>query len=440
MISNDTREKIIDADYAGKSKEDNGRINGVSPTTVLNVVKEHEHGIGKGNRECYRRVAKNANKHNLGWNEIHGGVKASILLNKHNLNPDKLDEFLSKFSNLQNISNLDGLMENADLLVSLNQETGKPYDEIVKEHKEKINEIPKLTQIESSKAKNIENLNEEYHDKLKRNNQSEEKISQYNQSKTDLAKYGVSIEKFPRLAARVFHEVELLGYNPRKLVKILREDDSVNDHTKRKKAEIQRLEKYLNGLKKQVKEETGTLEFAKSSLSEYMEDIKRVTDIKKLGYKVEDFVPLAKIIHKNCLTIDEFTKILEIFERVTLLIDSLIITKDSLEEDIDSISLKVASLKTEKKSLEGINLELETSVISKIEKIKEQRGTLKATAPFCAIFSNNGKPTEIIPIGASFLKAYIESIKASIPECSDVVAKLEEAIKLLEKKDASVAA
>lgn len=440
MISDKTREKIIDCDYSGKSKEDNARINGVSPTTALNVVKEHENEIGRGNRESYRRIAKNANKHNLGWKEIHNGVKTSDKLNQHNVTPDKLDEFLSKFSSLQNISNLDDLMKNADLLVSLNQDTGKPYDVIVQEHQEKIIEIPKLTQIESSKTKNIENLNVQYHENLKRNNLSEEKISQHIQEKTELVKYGVSIEKSPRLAARVFHEVELLGYNPRKLVKILQEDDSVNDHTKKLKSEIQRHEKYLIALKKQVKEEKELLQFTKSFLSEYMEDIKRITDMKKLGYKVEDFEPLAKIIHKNGLTIDEFAKILDIFDGITSLIDSIILTKESLEEDIESFSLKVASLKTEKKSLEEIDLELETNVISKIEKIKEQRGTLKATAPFYAIFSNNGNSTEIIPKGVPFLKSFINLIKTNISESSDIITALEKAVKLLEKKDASIAA
>lgn len=440
MISKETREKIIDDDYAGKTKEDNARSNNVSPTTVLNVVKEYEREIGKGERTSYRRVAKYVDKHNLSYEQIHHGIKTNSILKKYNLDDENIDKLFSHFSKLQNVQNLPKLLENADLLTTIAEKTGKSYDKIVEEYQEKTEEIPKLVQLESSKRKNIETLEVQYQDILKRNNLNEEKISQYNHSKANLAKYGISIEDSPQLAARVFHESELLGYDPRKLVKILQEDDSLNDHTKKVRYEIQRLEEYLNRLKKQVKEEQEALTFAKSFLSSYMQDIKRVIDIQKMGYKTEDFVKVAKIIHKNGFTIDEFVKILDSFEDISSFIDSIVATKDSLEEQIDSLSSKAGSLKQEKESLEEIKKELETSVLPKIAKIKEERTLLYATAPLMAIYSNSGDPMKVIPINIAYQNTLKGWSKTHLPGSDQIVDTIEELVKLFDKAMTGVAA
>jgi len=440
LISKETREKIIDADYDGKSKEDNARKNNVSRTSVLNVVKEHEREIGKGERTSYRRVAKYVDKHNLSYEQIHHGIKTNSILKKYNLDDENMDKLFSRFSKLQNVQNLPELLEYADLLTTIAEKTGKSYDEIVEEYQEKTEEIPKLVHLESSKRINIETLEVQYQDKLKRNNLNEEKISQYNHSKANLAKYGISIEDSPQLAARVFHDAELLGYDPRKLVKILQEDDSLNDHTKKVRYEIQRLEEYLYRLKKQVKEEQEALTFAKSFLSSYMQDIKRVIDIQDMGYKTEDLVKVAAIIHKNGFTIDEFVKILDSFEDISSFIDSLVVTIDSLEEQIDSLSSKVGSLKQEKESLEEIKKELETSVLPKIAKIKEERTSLYTTAPLMAIYSNSGDPMKVIPINIAYQNALKEWSKTHLPDSNQIVRTIEELVKAFEKAMTGVAA
>ena len=80
MISEEIKEKIIDLDYQGISKEKIAKMLEVSKGTVFNVVKDHEREIGKANREAIRRLANNANKNNISFEQIHKGVKINTFL------------------------------------------------------------------------------------------------------------------------------------------------------------------------------------------------------------------------------------------------------------------------------------------------------------------------------------------------------------------------
>ena len=82
MISEEIKEKIIDLDYLGISKEKIAKMLEVSKGTVFNVVIEHEREIGKANRDAIRRLANNANKNNISFEQIHKGVKINTFLEK----------------------------------------------------------------------------------------------------------------------------------------------------------------------------------------------------------------------------------------------------------------------------------------------------------------------------------------------------------------------
>ena len=432
LISEEKKDEIIDLDYQAKSKETISEITGVSTGTVFNVIKEHERDIGKANREAYRRLAKNADKSNVSFEQIHNGIKINSLLEKHGLGIDAVDNFFSILSKLQPVHNLPELLENAEQLMTINQTTGQSYDQTIQEYAEKSNELPLLTEQELIKKKNIKNLDIQYETRLKRNNLTEDDISRNNITKTNLAKYGVSAENSPQLAARVFHEIELLGYNPRKLVQFLKEADSLNDHAQTARSKKAKLEEDLVLFKEKTREELETLDLAKSFLSSYMGDIKKVTDIQEIGFETEDLLNIAKTIHKNGFTVDEFIKILDNFDDISSFIDSIITTKDSLKDDADSLSSKVNSLNQEKISLEEINKKLDSDVIDKFTKFKKEFSTFKITGPMREIYTNSGDTRAVITSSVIYLHDLQQWIEIYIRD-STIIFKIEDTKKILEK-------
>ena len=433
LISEEKKEEIIDLDYQVKSKEEISEITGVSTGTVFNVVKEHERDIGKANREAYRRLAKNADKNNVSFEQIHKGIKINSLLEKYGLGSDDADKLFSRLSKLQTIHNPSELLENADKLMTINQTTGQSYDQTIQEYAEKSNEIPKLVELESIKKKNIKNLDIQYETSLKRNNLTQDAISGYIRTKTNLAKYGVSAENSPQLAAKVFHEIELLGYDPKKLVRILQESNSLNDYVQKARSETNNLEKNRDIIKENLRIEEESLDLAKSLMPEYMSDVKKVMDIQEMGFKIEDLLNVAKTLHKNGFTVDEFIKILDNFETINSFMDSIIGTKESLEELKGSLSLKVNSLNHEKTSLEEINKRLDSEAIEKYTKLKELFNDLKVTGPLREIYSNSGDPMKVMQYSIIFLNEFKHWIKVHIPNPNSIIDKIEETVKLLEK-------
>ena len=433
MISKEIEEKIIDSDYQGKSKEINAKINGVSEGTVFNVVKEHERAIGKADREAYRRLAKNADKKNVSFEQIHKCIKINSFLEKNNLGFDDVEKLFPLFSKLQNEKNLPELLENADLLMTIKQTTGQSYDQTVKEHKKKIEELPKLTEQELAKKKIIKDLDVQYETNLKRNNLTADTISRHIRTKANLAKYGVSAEESPQLAARVFNEIELLGYNSRKIVQFLNEAETLNDYAQKARSETRKHEEKRDIAKKSLRGEEETLELAKSLTPEYFSDVKKVMDIQEMGFKTEDLLNVAKNIHKNGFTVDEFVKILDNFETIHSFIDSIIATKESLEEQEESLSLNVDSLEHEKTSLEEINKKLGIEFIEKSTKLKDLFNGLKVTGPLREIYSNSGNPLKVISINVIYLNNLKNWVKTHIPNSNSIVDKIEETIKLFDK-------
>ncbi len=433
LISEEKKEEIINLDYQVKSKEEISEIAGVSTGTVFNVVKEHERDIGKANREAYRRLAKNVDKNNVSFEQIHKGIKINFLLEKYGLGSDDADKLFSRLSKLQTIHNPSELLENADKLMTINQTTGQSYDQTIQEYAEKSNEVPKLTQLESIKKKNIKNLDIQYENSLKRNNLTAEAISRYLRTKTNLAKYGVSAEDSPEVAARVFNEIELLGYNPKKLVQILKEVDTLNDYAQKARTETNKLEEKRVITKENLRIEEESLDLAKSLMPEYMSDVKKIMDIQEMGFKTEDLLNVAKTIHKNGFTADEFIKILDNFETINSFMDSIIATKESLEELKESLSLKVNSLKHETTSLEEINKKLDSEAIEKYSKLQELLYALRITGPLREIYSNSGEPMKVIQCSVIFLNEFKHWIKVHIPNPNSINDKIEETVKLLEK-------
>lgn len=433
LISEEKKEEIINLDYQVKSKEEISEITGVSTGTVFNVIKEHEKDIGKANREAIRLLAKNVNKHKIPFEKIHKGVKINAFLENNNLNSEDVEKIFSLISKLKKEKDLPELLKNADLLTTIKQTTGQSYDQTIQEYAEKSNELPKLTEQESIKKKNIKNLDIQYESNLKRNNLTEDFISGYIRTKTNLAKYGVSAEDSPEVAARVFNEVELLGYNPKKLVQILKEVDTLNDYAQKARSETNKLEEKRDITKENLRIEEGSLDFAKSLMPEYMSNVKKVMDIQEMGFKTEDLLNVAKTIHKNGFTADEFIKILDNFETINSFIDSIIVTKESLQEQTDLLSLKVNSLRQEKTSLEEINRRLDSEAIEKYTKLKELFYALKVTGPLREIYSNSGEPMKVIQCSVIFLNEFKHWIKVHIPNPNSINDKIEETVKLLEK-------
>jgi len=433
LISKEKRDKIIDSDYQGKSKEEIARINDVAPSSVFNVTKEHEKDIGKADREAIRRLAKNVNKHKIPFEKIHKGVKINAFLENNNLNFEEIENIFSLISKLKKEKDLPELLENADMLMTIKQNTGQSYNQTVQEHQKKIDEIPKLTEQESIKKKSIKNLDIQYDTSLKRNNLTAEVISRYLRTKTNLAKYGVSTEDSPEVAARVFNEIELLGYNPKKLVQILKEADTLNDYVQKARSETNNLEEKRDITKENLRIEEESLDLAKSLMPEYMSNVKKVMDIQEMGFKTEDLLNVAKTIHKNGFTVDEFIKILDNFETINSFMDSIIGTKESLEELKESLSLKVNSLNHEKTSLEEINKRLDSEAIEKYTKLKDLFYALKVTGPLREIYSNSGDPMKVMQYSVIFLNEFKHWIKVHIPNPNSIIDKIEDTVKLLEK-------
>ena len=440
MVSEETKESIIDKYYQGESKDDNAYFHDVSTGTVFNTIKEHEALIGKNDRESIRTLAKLVKKNNISFDQISRGIKTNSILGKNNLRIEGIEHLFSMFSKLTKEKDLAGLIEQAGVLLEVRKTRGQTFTEIASEHKDKSQELEKLRALESSKKKAISNLDVQHEKSLKRNNQTEKAISDYLRIKENLAKFGVLLDESPKLAAKTMREIEILGYNSRKLAKFLQDSDSLNDYSDTIKSEIRTLQEKRDLVKKEAKEEQETLDFAKSEFSQYMADLKSVTNIEKLGFKTEDLLNVGKLVHKNGFTLNEFVKVLDNFEDIHSFIDSLIATKETLEEQADTLSTKVDSLGQERTSLEEIKKKLDYEVMEKISKIKEDIATFKGTGPLREVYSNSGDSIAVITSTIIFLNALKRWINFHISNPHSIEYKIEETQKLLEKVMTKIAA
>jgi len=438
LITPEKKDEIIYLDYQGKSKEEISEISGVSTGTVFNVVKEHEQEIGKGDRESLRRLAKFADKKKIPFDKISNGVKIDSLLEKYkNVDAEKIFSLISKIDKEKNPQDL---LEHASHLMEINKESGKSYLQTVKEHEQKTQDLARLTKLTSIKSAELKNLDSQYEAKLKRNDVTANDLSVYNQTKAELRKYGLSIEESPKKSATVLQEIGRLEHNPRKIVRILDESETLNEHIQKTRSEKAKLEEDRDLVKNEANEAQETLELARSLLSSELNDIKKIDDIRHMGFEPEDLLNIGKFIQKNGFTIPEFIKILETFDDIHCAIDSLITTKESLEEQKDSLSLQIDSLRQEKLSLEEKNNVLDNDVIRKVAKIKEDFTTFKVTGPLREVYSNSGDVITVITSTVIYLKNLKRWFNVHITNPHSIVSKIDEAIKLLEKVMTRVAA
>ncbi len=438
MITPEKKDEIIDWDYQGKSKEDISDISKVSTGTVFNVIKEHEQEIGKGNRESIRRLAKFVDKKKIPFEQISNGVKIYSLLKKYkNVDAEKIFSLISKIDKEKNPQDL---LENASHLMEINEKSGKSYLQTVKEHEQKTQDLARINKLRQIKSAEIEDLDNQYEIKLKRNDVTANDLSEYNQTKAELRKYGLSIEESPKKSASVLQEIGRLEHNPRKIVRILDEFETLNEHIQKTRSEKAKLEEDRDLVKNEANEAQETLELAQSLLSSDMKDIKKIDDIRLMGFEPEDLLNMGKFIQKNGFSIPEFIKILETFEDVHSTIDSLIATKESIEEQKDSLSVQIDSLRQEKVSLEEKNNVLDNDVIRKVAKIKEDFTTFKVTGPLREVYSNSGDVMTVITSTVIYLNNLKRWFNVHITNPHSIVSKIDETIKLLEKVMTRVAA
>lgn len=438
MITTEKKDEIIDLDYQGKSKEEISEISGVSTGTVFNVVKEHEQEIGKGDRESLRRLAKFVDKKKIPFDKISNGVKIYSLLKKYkNVDAEKIFSLISKIDKEKNPQDL---LENASHLMEINEKSGKSYLQTVKEHEQKTQDLARINKLTQIKSAEIEDLDNQYEIKLKRNDVTANDLSEYNQTKAELRKYGLSIEESPKKSASVLQEIGRLEHNPRKIVRILDESETLNEHIQKKLAIKNKVEEYLILVQNQLKKEKEALEFAKSSFASFVDDIIKVEKIQKNGFKTDDLITVANVIKKNGFTVNEFVKILNNFEDITAFMDGLIATKDSIVEEKNSLSENVDHLTKEKTSLKKINEKLSNVVMAKITKINQDCSTLVATNPIRELYTNSGNPFAVVSITVVFLKQFKEWLEIHIPNPSSIIFKIEDTIKLLEKVMPKIAA
>jgi len=429
LITPEKKDEIIDGDYQGKSKEDISDISKVSTGTVFNVVKEHEQEIGKGNRESIRRLAKFVDKKKIPFEQISNGVKIYSLLKKYkNVDAEKIFSLISKIDKEKNPQDL---LEHASHLMEINT---------VKEHEQKSQDLARLTKLTSIKSAELKNLDSQYEAKLKRNDVTANDLSEYNQTKAELRKYGLSIEESPKKSALVLQEIGRLEHNPRKIVRILDESETLNEHIQKKMAIKNKVEEQLILVQDQLKEAKEALDSIQSSFRSFIDDIIKVEEIQNKGFETDDLIAVADAIQKNGFTVNEFLKILNNFEDITTFMDGLIATKDFLVEEKNSLSLTVDHLKQEKISLKGINEKLSNVVMAKITKINQDCSTLVATNPIRELYTNSGNPFAVVTITVTFLKKFKEWLEIHIPNPSSIIFKIEDTIKLLEKVMPKIAA
>ena len=149
MISEEIKEKIIDLDYQGISKEKIAKMLKVSKGTVFNVIKEHEREIGKANREAIRRLANNASKNNISFEQIHKGVKINTFLEKNNLSFEEFENICSTGSKLKketemmpiNVPNDLGAVQTFSFIWNTKEEKVMQLKSLLEESKIKISSL-----------------------------------------------------------------------------------------------------------------------------------------------------------------------------------------------------------------------------------------------------------------------------------------------------------
>ena len=223
-------------------------------------------------------------------------------------------------------------------------------------------------------------------------------------------------------------------------MQFLRENDTLNEFIQKTRSEKAKLEEDRDLVKNEANEAQETLELAQSLMSSDMKDIKKLDDIRHMGFEIDDLINIGKFIQKNGFTIPEFIKILETFEDVNSNIYSLIATKESIEEQKDSLSVQIDSLRQEKISLEEKNNVLDNDVILKVAKIKEDFTTFKVTGPLREVYSNSGDVMTVITSTVIYLKNLKRWFNVHITNPHSIVSKIDETIKLLEKVMTRVAA
>ncbi len=434
MVTNETREKIIDCDYQGMNRESNAMANDVSTGTVSAVLKDYERGIKKGNRDDYRRLAKFISKNNLSLEDIHDKTKEYSFLRKEKETSDQYEKKHLILSRLKKSDEPLELLDMADNMLDLQEKTGESYPQIEEKYRKMAQSIPILEEQISETTDSRNQLDEQYEARLERNNLSEKQIQDFLNTDSELAQYGLSLKSpLAQEVPKIFQQIQDSGTNPNILIRKLEEANSLEEYNKIKTRENSALLTEIKNNENKLNDLHVQCDATESKHASLEHDINWANKIKETGFSPRDLAGVARTIKTNNSNIPEFETALKNLNDVNSLLSSLQNKKDSLENNVGSLEGVVAQLENKILELTKIKDRLENDIYKKFTNIIDHIQYLKTTNLMRKIStSDNISSSEIISYIA-LLRKLKSRLSSYLPNSYSIISYIDNSIKELEK-------
>lgn len=280
-ISSQTERRIIELWIKGIPRDTIARRTAVSGSTVSKVISQLPECLGE-----LRKLSVELRKINSSPSEALKGAKLLSELADLRVELDQLADFIKAVKKLSRKAEYQPkqLVESAMKLSDLEEKSGNPYPEAIKEFESKTKQTKKLKEKISDLQREIENKEEERRQKLKQNKTTEKEIKYVKELRQNLRKYGISPTDAEGLQ-RYLKNMKETGGNPKKFVKFTRTHGSLKGRLTYLENQKQLKTLELNTMKRDI--ETMETEVSKRRIDlsrltgEKDRTIKRLEELKK---------------------------------------------------------------------------------------------------------------------------------------------------------------
>jgi len=280
-ISSQTERRIIELWIKGIPRDTIARRTAVSGSTVSKVISQLPECLGE-----LRKLSVELRKINSSPSEALKGAKLLSELADLRVELDQLADFIKAVKKLSRKAEYQPkqLVESAMKLSDLEEKSGNPYPEAIKEFESKTKQTKKLKEKISDLQREIENKEEERRQKLKQNKTTEKEIKYVKELRQNLRKYGISPTDAEGLQ-RYLKNMKETGGNPKKFVKFTRTHGSLKGRLTYLENQKQLKTLELNTMKRDI--ETMETEVSKRIIDlsrltgEKDRTIKRLEELKK---------------------------------------------------------------------------------------------------------------------------------------------------------------
>jgi len=265
---------IIRSYFEGKSRDETAEFCGSSGGKVSSDWREFETKIGPPGADL-RDLAVKMRKMNLTVGEASRGASVYGLLQKIGVEEEGLETFLKNFYNasVRKGKTPETLVDAASRLLEVEEESGLPFEQVLKRAGEKAEELKKTKEELELTKRSLQQLKAEVRSALREQETTKEALESYVKARDDMKAYGIDVDQDLEKAANFLSNAKEQDYDVETLVREAKSHVSLM-------TENATLTKRVESLRNEDQELKGTIAENRDALNE-------LDSVKRLGFTEE---------------------------------------------------------------------------------------------------------------------------------------------------------